>query len=156
MELSADEAFMRLAIEASRKAYEAGDVPFGAALVKDGVLVRVSRNVQITSDDLMGHAEVALVREAARSSGREVLRGSTVYASGEPCAMCSGTMFWAGVSRVVFAATQSDIIEILGGMALPIRSASVLSGSTPPVRVEGPVLREEALAVLRRFGKLPL
>lgn len=152
---SEDEVFMRLAIAASLTAYEEGNLPFGAALVRDGVLVRVSHNLQITGGDLMAHAEVVLVREAARAEGGDILLGSTVYASGEPCAMCSGAMFWAGVSRVVFAATQSDISEVLAGMTLPIRSASVLSGSSPEVRVEGPLLREEAVAVLRRFGKFP-
>jgi tRNA(Arg) A34 adenosine deaminase TadA len=101
----------------------------------------------------MGHAEVVLVREVVKTKGRDALKGATVYASGEPCAMCSGSMFWAGVARVVFGASQADIIEALGGAELPIRTASVLAGANPAVTVDGPVLREEALAVLRRFGR---
>jgi tRNA(Arg) A34 adenosine deaminase TadA len=153
MTLAEDEGFMRLAIEASRKALDEGNVPFGASLVKDGVLLHVSRNNQITESDLMGHAEVVLVREVVKTKGRDMLKGATVYASGEPCAMCSGSMFWAGVARVVFGASQADIIEALGGAELPIRTASVLAGANPAVNVDGPVLREEAVAVLRRFGK---
>jgi tRNA(Arg) A34 adenosine deaminase TadA len=151
--LAEDEGFMRLAIEASRRALDEGNVPFGASLVKDGALVHVSRNTQITESDLMGHAEVVLVREVVKTKGRDALKGATVYASGEPCAMCSGSMFWAGVARVVFGASQADIIEALGGAELPIRTASVLAGANPAVTVDGPVLREEALAVLRRFGR---
>ena len=153
MGLAEDEGFMRLAIEASRRALDEGNVPFGASLVKDGALVHVSRNNQITDSDLMGHAEVVLVREVVKEKGRDALKGATVYASGEPCAMCSGTMFWAGVARVVFGATQADIIEALGGAELPIRTENVLAGAKPAVTVVGPVLREEAMAVLRRFGR---
>jgi tRNA(Arg) A34 adenosine deaminase TadA len=153
MILAEDERFMRLAVEASQRALDEGNVPFGASLVKDGALLHVSRNNQITGSDLMGHAEVVLVREVVNEKGRAVLQGATVYASGEPCAMCSGTLFWAGVARVVFGASQADIIEALGGAELPIRSASVFAGANPAVAVDGPVLREEAMAVLRRFGK---
>jgi len=150
-----DEKFMRLAVAASARALAEGNGPFGATLVKDGVLELVSRNNQMTAADPLGHAEVVLVREALARKGPDVLRGATVYASGEPCAMCSGAMFWAGVARVVYAATQADIIEALGGAELPIGSADVLAGAKPAVRVEGPLLAEEAVAVLRRFGRPP-
>jgi tRNA(Arg) A34 adenosine deaminase TadA len=148
-----DEAHMRHAIAASAQALEEGNVPFGAALVKEGKLEHVSRNDQITAGDPLGHAETVLVREVVNTRGRALLENSTVYASGEPCAMCTGAMFWAGISRIVYAASQRDIIEALGGSTLPIRSAEVLAGSQPPVQVDGPVLAAEAVAVLRRFGK---
>jgi tRNA(adenine34) deaminase len=77
---------------------------------------------------------------------------ATVYASGEPCAMCSGALFWGGVSRVVYAATTADIIGALGGASLPIRTTEVLAGASPSVTVEGPVLRDEAVAVLHLFA----
>jgi tRNA(Arg) A34 adenosine deaminase TadA len=152
---SEDEKFMRLAVVASAQALAEGNGPFGATLVKDGRVELVSRNNQVSAADPLGHAEVVLVREALARNGPEVLRGATVYASGEPCAMCSGAMFWAGVARVVYAATQADIIDALGGAELPIGSADVLAGAKPAVRVEGPLLAEEAIAVLRRFGHPP-
>ena len=145
-----DEPFMRLAIEASARALEQGDGPFGAALTKGGVLIQIGHNNQNSAGDFMGHAEVVLVRDAARVHGRSACQGATVYASGEPCAMCCGAMFWAGISRVVYAATQADIIAALGGASLPITSTQVLAGATPPVVVDGPLLREDAVAVLRR------
>jgi len=151
MDRAEDERFMRLAIEASELALGEGNMPFGAALVKEGQLLHVSRNDQITSGDPLGHAEVVLVREVRSKWGRAALASGTVYASGEPCAMCSGAMFWAGVTRVVFAADQLEIIDALGGAELPIRSAEVLAGAKPPVRIDGPVLGAEALAILRRF-----
>lgn len=145
-----DEHFMRLAIEASARALAEGDGPFGAVLTRDGALLHVARNNQNTSGDLMGHAEVVLVREVVQTQGKAMLHGATVYASGEPCAMCCGAMFWAGVRRVVYAATQQDIIDALGGMSLPIASTKVFEGAEPRVVIDGPVLREAAAAVLRR------
>lgn len=150
MHLPEDEPFMRLAIEASARAIERGDGPFGATLAKDGLLIHVAHNNQNTQADLMGHAEVVLVREVVQLHGKAALQGATVYASGEPCAMCCGAMFWAGISRVVFAATQADIIDALGGSRLPIPSARVFAGAQPEVTVAGPLLREAAVAILRR------
>jgi tRNA(Arg) A34 adenosine deaminase TadA len=144
---------MKAAIEASRAALIAGDMPFGASLVSPaGELLLVARNNQVSAADCTGHAETVLVREATNKLGPQSLRGATVYASGEPCAMCSGAMFWAGVARVVFAASQDEICATLGAPMLPIRCATVLSGTTPPVTVDGPVLGAEALAVLQELA----
>ena len=66
-------------------------MPFGAALVRDGVLLRLGQNNQVTAHDPSGHAEVSLLRDAWAEHGPDIARGATVYASGEPCAMCSGT-----------------------------------------------------------------
>ena len=145
-----DSGYMGLAIKASREALEAGDMPYGAALVSaTGDLLQVSRNRQVSSGDCTAHAEVVVVREASARLGLPALQGSTVYASGEPCAMCSGAMFWAGVRRVVFAAPTDAMAELFGGDTLPIRCAQVLAGAVPAVKVEGPVGAEEALVVLR-------
>ena len=146
---------MALAIAASACALDAGNMPFGATLVDpDGHVLLIAENNQITTQDCTGHAELVLVREAARTLGVASLRGATVYASGEPCAMCCGAMFWAGITKVVFAASTSDIAEALGGPSLPITSRATLSGAIPAVQVQGPVMAEEAVAVLRRFAIL--
>jgi len=147
-----DTQAMQAAITASSQAMLRGDMPFGAALVKDGQLLQVSGNTQCTTVDSTAHAEVELLRVAQRKLGAAALRGATVYASGEPCAMCCGTLFWAGISRVVFAASQADISEALGDPTLPITSAAVLAGSQPPVLVEGLLMRDEARAVLAAFA----
>ena len=131
-----DLAPMRLAIAASRQALAAGDQPFGATLVSPAA-------------DTSAHAETVLLRRAAEQLGPAALRGATVYASGEPCAMCAGALFWAGVGRVVYAAAQPDMARVLGGPLLPARCADLLGAATPPVPVTGGVLADEALAVLR-------
>jgi tRNA(adenine34) deaminase len=146
---------MRLAIEASDKALAAGNMPFGASLARDGVLLHVSQNNQCTSSDCTGHAEVVLLREASSKLGRSALQGTTVYASGEPCAMCSGALFWAGVTRIVFAASNDDILEVLGDPGIGMHCAELLATATSPVSVEGPLLRDAAVAVLRKLGRGP-
>lgn len=141
---------MQRAIDASRAALDAGDMPYGATLVSEqGEVLHVAGNRQVSSGDCTAHAEVVLVREASARLGLAALRGSTVYASGEPCAMCSGALFWAGVRRVVYAASTDAMAELFGGDLLPIRCAQALAGAIPPVRVDGPVAAEAALVVLR-------
>lgn len=147
-----DIGFMQQAIEASRAAAEAGNTPFGAVLARGDEQLAVAGNEQFVSVDCTAHAELVLVRKAMRRHGLPALRGTTVYASGEPCAMCAGAMFWAGVTRIVFAATTEDIHEALGDPTLPTRCAVTLAGCTPAVLVEGPLLRAEAAAVLMKYG----
>jgi tRNA(adenine34) deaminase len=143
---------MRLAIEASDKAVAAGNMPFGASLARDGVLLHVSQNNERTTSDCTGHAEVVLLREATAKLGRSALGGTTVYASGEPCAMCSGALFWAGVTRIVFAASNDDILAILGGPGIGMHCGEILATATSKVAVEGPLLRAEAIAVLKKLA----
>ncbi len=150
-----DAAPMELAIAASVIALEAGNMPFGAVLVdQHGQVLAVAQNNQNTQHDCTGHAELVLVREASERLGPQSLRGNTVYASGEPCAMCCGALFWAGVGRVVFAATQDNIAQALGGPLLPISSSTVLAHAQPAVQVEGPFMAQAAIAVLQRYPLL--
>ena len=147
---------MALAIEASARALDAGNMPFGAVLVSpQGKLLAVAENNQVSERDCTGHAEMVLVREVARTQGSGSLTGGTVYASGEPCAMCCGAMFWAGVSKVVYAASQNDITRALGTPALPITSREVLAQATPAMVVEGPLMDAQAVAVLQRMRRTP-
>lgn len=143
---------MRLAIEASAEALADGDMPFGATLVSpQGEILLVAANNQNSAADCTGHAEMVLVRTAQKQLGLKALRGATVYASGEPCAMCIGAMFWAEIRRVVYAASTVQIGAALGGPQLPARSADVLADASPPMIVEGPLMADEACAVLARF-----
>ncbi len=148
--LDTDTAAMRLAIEASRQALAAGDMPYGATLLSpSGQVLLTERNRQVSTNDCTAHAEMVLVRRATDQLGAAALHGATVLASGEPCAMCAGALFWAGVGRVVYAAAQPDMAALLGGPLLPARAADLLGAAAPPVTVTGGVLADEALAVLR-------
>lgn len=144
-----DSTHLRRAFAAARTARAAGDMPFGAVLVRDGRAVWTARNRQHTSGDPSAHAEMVLVREASAALGADGLRGATVYASGEPCVMCAGAMFWAGVARIVFGAPTPEMEQRLGGPRLRLRCADTLAQAEPAVRVEGPLLLDEALEALR-------
>ena len=142
-----DKRFMRIAIEASRESVRDGNYPYGAVLVSpDGELLHVAKNKQLT--DSTGHAEVVLVREAAAKLGPQKLVGATVYASGEPCAMCAGALFWARVGRVVYGMSTATIMRVGGPPTLSLPCAQVLAGGSHTVQVDGPLLEVEAAAVL--------
>lgn len=141
---------MRLAIEAARVALAQGNKPYGAVLVSpSGAVMHVSGNNELTSGDCTGHAEMALVREAQVAIGSNALQGATVYASGEPCAMCSGALFWSGVRRIVYAAPNRAMGDLLGGPVLLVGCAELLAHAVPAVQVDGPVLADESLELLR-------
>lgn len=146
---------MQLAIDASASAADQGDGPFGATLVSpNGAVLLVAANTVKTTADCTAHAEMALIRTAQTQFGRPALRGATVFASGEPCAMCAGALFWAGVGRIVYAASQADIIDALGASpAMPINSRSTLANAQPAVQIDGPLLRDEAFAVLKKAAE---
>ncbi len=147
-----DDGYLRLAIELSEKALQAGNLPFGAIAVRGEEEVGRAQNTQRTQRDPTAHAELVLVRELVASRGPEALAGATVYVSGEPCPMCAGALFWAGVARIVFAATSEDIQQALGLPALPMRAAGTLAGCDPPISVVSSSLRGEAASVLQRFA----
>ena len=148
-----DRPFMRRAIALSRRALAEGNAPYGAVLVKDGAVLAEACNRQVSDNDCTAHAETVLVRAAQRELGLPALRGATVYASGEPCAMCSGAIFWAGVRRVVYGASNAEMARIMGGELLPISARSVLSGASEAVEVDGPCLESEAIEVLEAAAR---
>ena len=149
MSRESDQAHMRAAIAASREAKSAGDMAYGAALAApDGTLLHVARNRQNTSNDCTAHAEVVLIREASARLGAKVLAGATVYASGEPCAMCAGALHWAGVARVVYGVRNETIMQVGGPPTLAIPCARVFAAGSNVVVVEGPLLEDEAVAVI--------
>lgn len=143
-----DSNHLRRAFVAARTARAAGDMPFGAVLARDGQTIWTARNRQRTAGDPSAHAELVLLREACAALGPDALRGATVYASGEPCAMCAGAMFWAGVARIVFGAPLAEMEARLGGPLLGLGCAATLAAAQPAVAVEGPLLLDEALAAL--------
>jgi guanine deaminase len=107
---SADhEAFLRLAVaEAVRGVEDRRGGPFGALVVKDGVVIGRGCNQVTSSHDPTAHAEVVAIRAACAALGAFQLENCDVYASCEPCPMCLGALYWARPRAVYFAATQKD------------------------------------------------
>ncbi len=97
---------MREALEEAHHALAADEVPVGAVVVIDGVVVARAHNAPISLNDPTAHAEVLALREAGRKVGNYRLTGATLYATVEPCAMCSGAALHARVARLVFGAAD--------------------------------------------------
>jgi len=95
---------MSLALEQARKAEEEGEVPVGAVLVKDGLLVASAHNQPISTNDPTAHAEIQLLRAAGEELKNYRLTGTSLYVTLEPCAMCLGAIMHARVEHVVFGA----------------------------------------------------
>jgi tRNA(adenine34) deaminase len=96
--------FMQQALKAARAAAAAGEVPIGALLVQDGNVVAHSGNRTIGDCDPTAHAEIVVLREAARAIGNYRLAGATLYVTIEPCSMCAGAMIQARIGRLVYGA----------------------------------------------------
>lgn len=101
-----DQMFMRRALELAHAGEALGEVPVGAVLVQDGVIIGEGFNAPITRHDPTAHAEVVALRAAAEFAGNYRLENTTLYVTLEPCTMCVGALVHARVARVVFAAAE--------------------------------------------------
>ena len=97
---------MQAAIAAARAAAEAGEVPVGAAVVKDGAIIALAANATRSPPDPTGHAEIRALRMAAEAVGEERLTGCDLYVTLEPCAMCAGAIAHARIARLYYAASD--------------------------------------------------
>lgn len=95
---------MKRALALAREAAEAGEVPIGAVIVKDGTILSEGRNAPRADHDPTAHAEIVAIRAAAKILGEERLTGCELFVTLEPCAMCAGAIVHARISRVTYAA----------------------------------------------------
>jgi len=86
--------------------------PFGAVIVKDGMVVARSANKVVTQNDPTAHAEVSVIRLACQELGTYDLEGCEIYTSCEPCPMCLGAIYWARISKIYYANTKKDAADI--------------------------------------------
>lgn len=144
--MSTSEALIRECYALARSAMQKGNHPFGALLAHNGAILLRAENTVHTEHDVTRHAELNLVSQAARLFPAEVLQVSTMYTSTEPCAMCCGAIYWAGIGEVVFGCSAEGLGRVAGADFL-IPSREVLARGQRAVRVFGPVLEEEGLAI---------
>jgi tRNA(adenine34) deaminase len=102
----ADLAFMDEALALARVAAERGEVPVGALVVRDGIVIGRGGNAPIAHNDPTAHAEIAALRDAGRLLGNYRLPGCELYVTLEPCSMCAGAIQHARISRLVFGASD--------------------------------------------------
>ncbi|MDE2428370.1 MAG: tRNA adenosine(34) deaminase TadA [Burkholderiales bacterium] len=138
--------FMRLAYQQAELARAEGEVPVGAVVVKDGVLIASGYNRPIGKHDPTAHAEIMALRAAAEILGNYRLPGCELYVTLEPCIMCSGAMMHARLTRVIFGA--SDPKTGAAGSVMDIFAQDNLNHHT---EVRGGVLADECSALLKSF-----
>lgn len=143
---TSDQHYMRLAMALAETAAAAGEVPVGAIVVKDGVIIGRGSNAPIAKHDPSAHAEMLALRDAAQHLKNYRLVDCTLYVTLEPCAMCSGAIQHARIARLVFGA--SDPKTGCCGSVLNLMAEAKLNHHTA---VTGGVLAEECGAGLSAF-----
>lgn len=149
---AADLELLRECIALSWHAKEAGRHPFAAIVVdgNGGTLSRCVNNAVPPEGNPTQHAELRAAAEASSAVPLHELAAATLYTSAEPCAMCTGAIYWTGIGRVVYALSESELLGLTGDnaqnptLALPCRE--VLSRGQRHIRVVGPLLEQEAAA----------
>ena len=137
---------MAAAIEQARLGGAAGEVPIGAVLVINGAIVARAYNQPITSVDPTAHAEVLVLREAARATGNYRLTDATVYVTLEPCLMCAGALVHARVREVVYGAVEPKT----GALVSTVRALES-PGLNHRFAVTGGVLEEQCRSLVQEF-----
>jgi tRNA(Arg) A34 adenosine deaminase TadA len=147
-----DAHFLRLSFEVARRAVAHGNHPFGAVLVdREGNLLLEAENGYMPSHDGTAHAERLLATRACTTLDPGTLRSATLYSSAEPCAMCAGAIYWAGIGRLVYGLSEHRLRDLTGNhpenptLDLPCRE--VFGRGQRSTEVLGPLLEDEAAAV---------
>ncbi|MGA3138535.1 MAG: nucleoside deaminase [Xanthobacteraceae bacterium] len=156
MALLDDEKFLRLSFEVANRARANGNHPFGSVLVgASGEILLEVENGFLPDHDMTGHAERLLATQACKQFAADILRGSTLYTSAEPCAMCAGAIYWAGISRVVYGLSEHRLKAITGkheeNPTLDLPCRTVFAAGQRPVEVIGPLLEDEAATLHTDF-----
>ena len=152
-----DERLLRRAIELSASAVAKGNMAFGALLANsDGMVLLEAENTTFTEQNPLRHAENNLVETAIQTLTTDQIATASLYTSCEPCAMCSGAIYWAGVNRVVYAMSEHDLVDITGvnddcPAMRGVGCRTIFETGQRQIEVIGPHLVEEACAVQHAY-----
>jgi len=147
-----DAQFLRLSFAVAQRSLTHGNHPFGCIVVDaDGKVLIEAENGYMPDHDGTAHAERLAATQACRTLDRGVLATATLYSSAEPCAMCAGAIYWAGIGRVVYGLSEHRLRGITGNhpenptLDLPCRD--IFASGQRPTEVVGPLLEDEAAAL---------
>ncbi len=151
--------FLRMAFAIAREAGESGEHPFGCLLVEpNGDVILEQRNAFMTEGrDMTAHAERMIATRASKAYPPDFLASCTLYTSAEPCAMCAGAIYWAGIGCVVFGQSERSLKDATGNhpenptLDMPCRA--IFGAGQRAVEVIGPMLEDEAAALQSGFWK---
>jgi tRNA(adenine34) deaminase len=144
--MDADSTFMQLALEEASATARAGEVPIGALIVHDGKILARSGNRTIRDCDPSAHAEMVVIREAARLLKNYRLTGTTLYVTLEPCSMCAGAIIQARIPRLVYGADDPK-----GGAVRSCFEMLTNAALNHQVEIASGVLASECASLLQSF-----
>ncbi len=136
-----DEHYMREAFKEAHKALDKNEVPIGAIIVCDGIIIARAYNYTEHLNDVTAHAEMQAITAAANNLGGKYLQECTIYVTIEPCVMCAGALFWAQIGRIVYGATD------------PKRGFSIIGSHLlhPRTKISHGILKEECSQIVKAF-----
>ncbi len=152
--------YLKRTLKLSEQAVKHGNTPFGALLVdNDGNVIIEQENIEITEEDCTGHAETTLMRKASKLYSKDFLWNCTLYTSVEPCAMCSGAIYWGNVGKIVYGISEKMLLNLTGNnkqnptLDLPCRK--IFENGQKDIKVEGPIseIVEDILQIHRKYWK---
>jgi tRNA(adenine34) deaminase len=146
MRLRDDAAWMELALEQASLAAQAGEVPVGALVIRDGEIIGRGHNRNLLDSDPTAHAEIIALRQAAAELGNHRLSGCTLFATIEPCSMCAGALIHARIARLVYGAT--DVKAGAAGSVLEVLNHPRLNHK---LEVTAGILKERCSEILQDF-----
>ena len=144
-----DEKWMSLAIKQAIKAEREGEVPIGAILVREGLLIAKAYNQPITKNDATAHAEIQLLRKAGNKLENYRLNSSVLYVTLEPCAMCFGAIMNARIERIVYGAYDPKT-----GVCGSCDDLTSVDYFKHKIDITGGILEQECRQILKLFFKL--
>jgi tRNA(adenine34) deaminase len=150
------ERFMRVALAEARKGMNKGNRPFGAVIVKDGRIVARAHSTAISGHDISAHAELDVIRKLSNKAKTHDLTGCTLYATGQPCLMCSAAMAIAKISELVIGASHEDMpARMRLGRKRPgkVTYKEIFSEYGLKVKVNHGVLRDEVMKLYKERVK---
>ncbi len=140
------EKFMKEALREAQKAYDLGEVPIGAVIVKDGVIVGRGYNKTETKKDPTVHAEMEAIREASKTLGGWRLLGCDMYVTAEPCSMCAGAIVWSRIENL-YIGTMDPKTGACGSVFNIVQEPKL----NHHVNIKTGILQEECSQILKDF-----
>ena len=137
--------YMQIALEKAKEAYEIGEIPVGAVIVKDDKIIGTGMNTREKDRNALGHAEINAINEACKNTGSWRLDGATIYVTMEPCRMCAGAIINARIKTVVFGCYDLK----MGAFDSVCNLANEKFDFTP--EIYGGIMEKECGAIVKKF-----
>ena len=144
--MNQDIKFMKLALQQAKKAAIIGEVPVGAVIVKDNIVIAKAYNLRQKKKSVLGHAEILAIEKASKKLNSWILEDCTIYVTVEPCIMCTGTIIQSRIKRVVYG-TNEPKFGALGSIV----DISQISDFNHHIEVTKGILQDECSLMMKTF-----